>query len=215
MQEPSLAETLETIIESRLLDVHVSLPGKIKSYNPATQTADVEPMVQRPVPADDGSTVYEDLPTLPNVRVGWPRGGGYSLQWPLVPGDFVLLVFPTFDPSQWRETGSKSKPAFLGLHVLGHPVALPVESLATSPLLPPIGDEAVFEIGGTLRLGGLLAQYVALSTLVDAQLQALKAAFDSWVPVPNDGGAALKTILNALTGSGWPVTTAATKVKAE
>lgn len=207
MQEPSLEEALEAILASWKLDIHVSLPGKVKTYNPATQTADVDPMVQRPVPADDGTTVFEDMPVIPNVRVGWPRGGGYSLQWPLSPGDFVLLVFPTFDPSQWRTSGSKSQPGFLGTHVLGQPVALPCEGPATSPLTPPIGDEAVFEIGGTLRLGGLTADFVALASKVNTELGKIALAFSTFVP--GSGGASFP---NAYTTAG---DVSAAKVKAE
>lgn len=48
---------------------------------------------------------------------------------------------------------------------------------------------------------------VALYDLVDAQLGAIATAFGAWVPVPMDGGAALKTIVAALIAGGWPVTT--------
>lgn len=44
-----------------------------------------------------------------------------------------------------------------------------------------------------------------------ADLEALKTAFDSWTPVPNDGGAALKTILDALIATGWPAGTSVLK----
>jgi hypothetical protein len=174
-------------------------------------------MVQRPLLAEDGTTVFEDLPVIPNVRVGWPRGGGYSLQWPLIPGDFVLLIFPTFDPSQWRSSGSKSQPGFLGIHVLGQPVALPCESPATSPLTPPVGDEAVFEIGGTLRLGGVLADFVALATKVDAMLTALRGAITS--AAATEAGASglggMTALDGNLSGISWPTSTAASKVRAE
>lgn len=42
---------------------------------------------------------------------------------------------------------------------------------------------------------------VALASLVAAQLDDLKAAIAGWVPVPNDGGAALKTALSDFAGS--------------
>lgn len=219
MQEPSLEEALEQIHKSFLLDVHVSCPGKVQTYNPVTQTADVEPMVQRPVPAEDGTTVFEDLPVIPNVRVGWPRGGGYSLQWPLSPGDFVMLVFPTFDPSQWRTSGSKSPPGFLGTHVLGQPVALPCEGPATSPLTPTLGDEAVFEIATLLRLGGIAADFVALATKVQAYISQLEGDIATALGTitPTSGGAPAVTSFasHATTRASLAAAIAAVKVKAE
>lgn len=54
------------------------------------------------------------------------------------------------------------------------------------------------------------ADYVALATKVDAIFNSLQSIFNSWTPVPNDGGAALKTLLNA-----WATpSTAAALVKA-
>ena len=47
----------------------------------------------------------------------------------------------------------------------------------------------------------------ALYDLVDTQLGALATAFGTWVVVPMDGGAALKTLLAALIAGGWPATT--------
>ena len=69
--------------------------------------------------------------------------------------------------------------------------------------------------GTTVYLGAESgAQFVALSNLVGAQLDALKTAISGWTPVPNDGGAALKTALTALFAT-WPGSVAATKVKAK
>lgn len=59
--------------------------------------------------------------------------------------------------------------------------------------------------GASIRLGDGAASKVALQDDIDA----LKAIFDAWVPVANDGGAALKTLLDDWDPEG------ATKVTAE
>lgn len=70
--------------------------------------------------------------------------------------------------------------------------------------------------GQTVILGAEAgAQFVALANLVDNRFAALANAFSTWVVVPNDGGAALKTLLGTLAGTGWPASVAATKVKAK
>lgn len=57
----------------------------------------------------------------------------------------------------------------------------------------------------SVQVGG--SEPVALASAVEAQLAALKEAISAATPVPNDGGAALKTaILTAL--EGWPESTA-------
>jgi hypothetical protein len=69
-------------------------------------------------------------------------------------------------------------------------------------------------VSSTLHLGAVSgADYVALAGLVEAQLNALKTALSAAVVVTGDGGLSLKTTLLAAL-SGWPTTTAATKVKA-
>lgn len=69
-------------------------------------------------------------------------------------------------------------------------------------------------VSSTLHLGAVSgADYVALSGLVQSNLNALKAAIAAAVVVTGDGGLSLKTTLLAAL-SGWPTTTASTKVKA-
>jgi hypothetical protein len=212
--EPTLSQILDAAFDARLLDLHTALPGKVKIYNPATQTADVQPTVMRAVLKRDGDRDLEELPVIPNVPVGWPRGGGYSLQFPLLPGDHVWLIFSEAAIAQWRESGSLSEPGDLRRHDLSYPIALPCVAPNAGALAPVVGSEAVLDGPTQIRLGGLLADYVALSTLVTAELTALKSAISGAATVPNDGGAAFKAALVAAL-SAWPGSVAATKVKAE
>lgn len=64
---------------------------------------------------------------------------------------------------------------------------------------------------GTVSLGGPVAdaRAAAVAALVDQNLTAIRDAFDAWTPVPNDGGAALKTAMTSWTR--YP--TAASKVR--
>ena len=42
---PTLQELVREALDSRLLDVHTALPGKIRSYDRKTHSAVVEPMI--------------------------------------------------------------------------------------------------------------------------------------------------------------------------
>lgn len=104
-------------------------------------------------------------------------------------GDRCLVVFCEEDFSKWFDTDSVEPPAVLQRHGL-HAVCVPFGASA-----------------------GQAVQFVALANLVTDQLTALKDAINGWTPVPNDGGAALKTALTSLFAT-WPGSVAATKLQA-
>lgn len=152
MIEPTEAELLREVIESRLADVHTSIPARIVSYDADKQVADCEIVIRRAEQTDSGSVVHEDYPVIPNVPVGWPSGGGYSLQFPLEKGDGVWLVFSEAAIAQWRETGELSAPGDLDRHDLSYPIALPCARHDGQPL--PQGSDALLTVpsGGTLSV---------------------------------------------------------------
>ncbi|HLV68346.1 MAG TPA: Gp138 family membrane-puncturing spike protein [Polyangiaceae bacterium] len=179
---PPLAEVIRLAIESRLAEVHTCLPGRVVTYNPATQRAEVQLVIRSAVEAEDGSTVHEDPPIIPNVPVAWMRGGGYSLQFPLAPGDHVWLMFSEAAMGHWRDTGAISNPGDLARHSLSYPIALPCIAPDAQALPPTVGDEALLQCPGKLRIGGPSAKAVARSDLVKAELEKIAMAFMSFVP---------------------------------
>lgn len=90
---PTLAQVIRTAIENRLADVHVMLPGRIESYDAASQTADVQPMIKRYQEDAEGEAIDELYPVIPGVPVAFPRGGGFKLTFPVAVGDFCALMF--------------------------------------------------------------------------------------------------------------------------
>lgn len=120
-----LAETLRTILESQAVDLHTSMPGIVKSYDAATQTADIQPAIQRVIPAidDDNEDQTETLPVLPSVPIIWPRSGGFFLHFPIAEGDTVLLVFCEQDTNAWRNDGGVVDPGLPERHGLSGAVA--------------------------------------------------------------------------------------------
>jgi hypothetical protein len=213
--EPRLEEVINAATDSLKLDIHVSLPAVVVSYDGTSHTCECKAVTDRPIRDSGGNTLFEEIPNFLNVRVSWPRGGGYSLQFPLRAGDHVTLIFPTFDPSAWRTSGKPGFPEFFGIHVLGQPVAIPGDFPQTDPL-PAIGDEAVLDGPTQIRLGGPSASFVALAAKVDAMLSTLKSAIAS-AAMTESGAMGLggMTALNTVLGSTWPTSTAATKVKGE
>lgn len=188
-QAPDLADLIRRSIESRLEDVHTSAVGKVLSYDSATQTADIQPMVQRVVPGDEaGNLQAESFPHIPNVPVIFLRTKTFESHFELEVGDSVLLLFLARSIAEWRATGVESTPGDVRLHSLGNVVALPgvfPDLLAMSgPVLvsdpyqgKTLGPKVIYKNSAIeVRDNVGVASPVALATLVDAALAALLVA---------------------------------------
>lgn len=219
--EPTLAEVIRGAIDGKLIAVHTALPGRVKTYDRTKQVADIIPVIRGVIFTEDDEPVLEDLPVIPNVPVGWLRGGGYSLQFPLNPGDHVLLVFSEAATGQWRSTGQTSEPGDLRRHDLSYPFAIPC-CAPDADALDAIGaDEAVIDGPTAIRLGGeASAIFVALAAKVDAAIAAIVAAFNAHTHITNTAVAAFGPTNPGTAAPTTPPLAAqpsvtATKVKAE
>jgi hypothetical protein len=170
-----LAELLRRVLEARLLDLHVALPGRVERYDAAQEVADVRPMLRRAIPsAETGEAVLETLPVIPSVPVCWPSGGGCAMTFPLAVGDPVELVFQDFDLDAYRRSGGDlSDPGVRSAHGLSGAVAIPCA------VSGPVGADAshvkiVLGAGVQLRVGGS-SDAAALASKVDA----LQTAYNS------------------------------------
>lgn len=196
------AELLRLAIESRLGDVYTALPGRVESYDAASQTADVAPTVRRAVPTGpETPPKLEDIPVIPNVPILFPRGGAFSVTWPLEKGDHVLLVVMTYAFAQWRKSGKTADPGDLRLHHVNNAVAIPI--LAPNGGAVPEAQASANSftiVGPLLTLGAADASdFAALASKVDANFNMVKTAISGATPTSGDGGAALKSaIVSAL-----------------
>jgi len=178
--EPTDAEIIEGAINSKLLQLHTAIPAQVVSYNALLQVADLKVVVNSPLEVADGSTVHEELPVIPNVKVAWPRAGGFTFHFPLAPGDYVLLVFCEASIADWREKGVAGDVSDLRRHDLSHGVAVPFACMApdATPIPPtdaPSAAEAVLNGLGVFRVGAPSADFVAHATSTAAAIAALQA----------------------------------------
>ncbi len=174
---PTFAEVLRKVLASDRLDLHTAIPGKVVSYDSATQTADVQPVAKTTVPTGEGAVEFEEPPIIPNVPVGWIRGGGASLQLALAPGDHVLLVFSEADIGTWRSSGQvPSQPADLARHDWSYPYALPCAAPSANTLRDVSGPHMEVPSGQVMTVGGDPSgqNFVALANLVTTELNRIK-----------------------------------------
>ena len=149
VDQPSWPEIIRAIQAQTQAAIHTALPGIVKSYDTATQTATVQLSVQL-----QGVSV----PPLPDVPVAWPGGAAGFLHVPLTAGDPVLVVFAEEDFSRWWTTGSVSSPAVLARHGL-HAMAIPGLRRAAAPLAVT---------GGHVTLAATSALHLGSDTATDA-----------------------------------------------
>lgn len=218
--DPTLAEVIREAISSRLLDVHTALPGRVRTYDRAKQVADIEVMILHPAPMADGDIELETYPVIPNVPVGWMRGGGYSLQFPLNKGDSVWLIFSEACMAHWRVSGQVSEPGDLRRHDLSYPIAIPCCAPDADALTAIGADEAVIDGPTLVRLGGSSSQFLAVASLVLAELAAMKTKFDAHTHLVATTGTAVAqsgTAAAVVTIQQFPVagSIGTTKLKAE
>jgi hypothetical protein len=122
-------------------DMRCAIPGTIVSFDPNTQTCVVQPAIQEPImlpaavpataptqtTAPDPSTYVPKLVTiepLQDVPIVFPRAGGYSITFPVQPGDEVLLVFADACIDGWFQSSGVQAPMEWRRHDLSDAFAL-------------------------------------------------------------------------------------------
>lgn len=210
VDQPSWPEILQATQDQLAARIHTALPGRIRSYDVATQHADIEVLVQ---------LAGKPIPPLGDVPVCFPGGAAGFLHVPLEVGDSVLVVFVEEDFSGWWDTGSISAPKVLSRHGL-HAVA--IAGLRRPAAAAPVtGGHVTLAATAMLHLGSDAATaFVALANLVDERIATLQYAFDKHVhatagtgtpspPIPDPTAIPLPTV-----PIGSLASVAATKVRA-
>lgn len=146
---PSMAELLVMAIESRLADLHTGLPAKVVSFNAPKQSCSVQPLLIRLIVDESGKNVEEPLPQIDNVPVRYFSAGGWSIIFPLKPGNIVYLAFAERSIDTWLEAepGASVVPEQSRKHDLSDAIAVP----GLRPRTDPIPDLAA--LGDNMRIG--------------------------------------------------------------
>jgi len=123
---PTLEEVLRAALNSRIMDLHVALPGRVESYDLENQAVDVKPLLKRTFLTAEGEDISESLPVIPSVPVLFQRAGGFFLSLPIQKGDFVFLIFNERSIDKWiTGSGEETDPVDTRMHSLSDAVAFP------------------------------------------------------------------------------------------
>lgn len=179
---PKLSDVIRGAIESALSQTHVSLVCYVLAYDPATQTADVQPIVRQK--GNDPLSEPEKLPVIGKAPVLFPSGGGVSIVWPLLPGDEVTVLIASQSIRDWQALGtqdvfpvSNRRNSLSDAFVIPgpRPITKPRANAATAGADLVLGrEDGSFEVRigpAAVQLGDATAfQAVALAPLVESYL---------------------------------------------
>lgn len=178
MTTPGEVDLWDEVFESRLLDINVAGPARVERYDEARRVADLQLMIRRRVPDNDGGSVYETVAMLPSVPVLMIFGGPFSLTFKLAPGDTVLALACSQDIAQWRITGEISDPKLKGFHDWSWAVAIP--GLTSSVKALPFDPTAPL-VEGSLKVGAGAVPLVKESQML-VELGKIASAINAIVP---------------------------------
>jgi len=198
---PRLEEVLRAAMEAFAAGLFVACPGEIVSYDSSKQLADVKPQVKQLIVDLDGNEELLDLPVVPSVPVGFPRGGGFFMSLPMAVGDQVLLVFCDREINTWKSKGGNVDAADPRNHALSDAVAIPgcwpisgalSGSLGSHMVLGKEGSTLIYVKDGEIALGELNpVQKILLGTAFRTAQATLDANLQN-------GWTALATVMGAL-----------------
>jgi hypothetical protein len=228
-REPSLAEVLRLWFAAHDARLRVCMPGRVERYDATQRRADVKPLVKASYEDAAGTRRADSLPVVPSVPVVFPGAGGFTLTFPVQPGDTVLLVFADESLDRWLSRGGEVDPGEVRPHDLSNAVALVgLQSFANAlaahadnvVLGKPDGARVEITSGGEIHAhAGGATDFVALAERVHAELDALRSALNTHThPVATAGTALAQTGTAAANPSAAPSpigSVAASKVKAE
>lgn len=130
IDDPDWDDAVLEIVRGEIARIRTITPAQVVSYNPAAQTADVQPLLRGRWLNEETETVETYLPApLVNRPVLWTSFGGFELAGELVPGEDVLLLISDRSIVEWvRDGGADVTPKDLRRFDLGDAMVLPVRA---------------------------------------------------------------------------------------
>lgn len=215
-----LSTLAEGILATARRLIRTAVVGTVQAYDRAKLSAGVRPDVLERTVVDG---VLTDIPTVtqPGVPVLHYGGQRFGFSYGVQEGDRVVLVYRSASHDEVdSDAAVPASPQAGRRHDLSDVVALPgyhpPATDAASARVRSDGQPVMFLDGSDrLHVGASTAAIdLARADRVDTQLEQIRDLLTGngvppWVPVPNDGGAALLTAASTLFGAPSPSTATA------
>lgn len=206
-RSPTLSEVILAALEDQTSLLHTTMPGRVESYDAATQSASVQPLIKREYDDEDGHHV-ETLPVVKDVPVAFPGAGAWRLTFPLAVGDTVLIVWTMASLERWLRTGGLVEPGDPRHHSASDAIVYPgvrdyahaLSGVSSSSLVLGNASVHVEVTGSEVKAGGSNA--LALAAALTRLYAAIVAAIGALGVGP--ASAQLAALKTALDSAGWP-----------
>ncbi len=104
--------------------IWTSLPAIITEVDLTKMTISAQPTVQGVVTDENGASSFVNLPLLVDVPICFPRGGGFTITFPLAINNEVLIMFASRCIDAWWQSGGIQKPMEARMHDLSDSFAI-------------------------------------------------------------------------------------------
>lgn len=194
-------ESTRAALDGRQTAIWTAIPGFIVSVNYTAMTCVVQPTLSEIMVDENGNQTTVTLPTLLDVPILYPSGGGFTMTFPLDVGDEVLIVFSSRCIDAWWQLGGVQQAMEARMHDLSDGFAIPgpksspntLDSISSSHLQIRTKDGTAYY---QLSSAGLM-NLVNATTDLGTMLTNLNSALSAFM-----------TTLAAFSGGGAPVTQA-------
>lgn len=136
----SLVDVIKMGIRDSLVQMYISLPATVVSYDKETQTIEAQISIQRV-----GDSAYIEYPVLTDVPVLLPRNSAGGFSFMLEEGDEVQLVFNQRSSDTWRSKGAGYPPDSGRMFDINDAYALPCINPVEVPYTQREGTEILGE----------------------------------------------------------------------
>lgn len=216
---PTLAETIRRAIAAELIELRVSLPAVVTSYDPSTRKASCRILVKEAFLDESDQRQVESMPVVNAVPVVMPGTGLYGITFPISDGSLVIggstipattgeLRFSDRSLDRWLTgNGQEVDPEIDHMHALADGIFVPgLYPFGAVPQASPTDHVALGEVSGN--------DFVALAQKVLNELSSIVNAFNTHThPYVNVTAPATTSAPTAPMSS--PNSVAATQVKAK
>ena len=100
---------IRTLLDQARMRIGTALPAAVETYNRATRRIKINPSIKVQV-VKEGKMEEVPRPSVTNVPVVFPGGGGYILTFPLESGDQVLRVATERGLSNFKRSFQEASP---------------------------------------------------------------------------------------------------------
>ncbi|MCP4967374.1 MAG: hypothetical protein GY926_19350 [bacterium] len=230
---PTLTEAMTSLGEYVQGRTRTITPARVVSFTEGSSTSGAFATVQPEIKVSFPGGGYRDMDPIPDCPVIFPGGGGWSISWPLIPGDHVALLIADRDLGRWRQQGREVAPGDGRRHNPGDAIVLPGLNPDTIAPTTPTGDlmlkndagtvsitikpDKVVVDGASVEIGAAATEAVTkaetLISVLDTAIGAAVTAAGSIGPPNGDGGTSGFTALKT-SWDGAKATIKAAKAKA-